>query len=198
MPDEPAYIRNLKTFTRGDLKSSDLPKLSQYLYSGNDRATALVLSSVTEVALEGLIKSRMRPKLNSETRRVLFDPEGPLGSFSAKTALAYALGLIGPLVQSDLYLIRMIRNKFAHSRKPFDFDTQEVKDVCAHLQTPDLPGVHVPYDYLNTVPEQMRASARDKTHGRTRYVMACFAVSERMLLDKDQLPTPLLDQGHCA
>jgi hypothetical protein len=198
MPDEPAYIRKLKEFTRGDLTYEDLPTLEKYLYSGNDRATALVLSSVVELALESLLQSRMRPNLNSETMRALFDPDGPIGTFSAKTALAYAVGIIGTTIQKDLYLIRTIRNEFAHSRKPFDFDTPEVKNVCAFLKTPDIPGVHIPHGYLNTVPNDMLEAATDISHGRTRYVTACFAVSERMLKDKHDLPPPLLDQGSCA
>jgi DNA-binding MltR family transcriptional regulator len=45
----------------------------------------------------------------------LFDPDRPLGTFSAKITLAYRLGLVDDRVEKCLQLIRKIRNGFAHA-----------------------------------------------------------------------------------
>ncbi len=45
----------------------------------------------------------------------LFDPDRPLGTFSAKINLAYRLGLISDDIEHAMQMIRRIRNEFAHS-----------------------------------------------------------------------------------
>jgi len=45
----------------------------------------------------------------------LFDPDRPLGTFSAKIALAYRLNLIDRHIEHSLQMVRKIRNDFAHS-----------------------------------------------------------------------------------
>ena len=45
----------------------------------------------------------------------LFDPDRPLGTFSAKIALAYRLNLIDRDFEHALQMVRKIRNDFAHS-----------------------------------------------------------------------------------
>jgi hypothetical protein len=64
----------------------------------------------------------------------LFSPPlGPLGSFSARIELCYALGLSPKQVRRDLILIRKIRNDFAHQAKTLTFDDPGIADRCAEL-----------------------------------------------------------------
>jgi hypothetical protein len=133
MADEPAYIKNLRAFTRGDLNVSHIEALEQELYGASDRATAVMYGAIVENGLQHLLETEIRPDLNSKDR-----------SFASKTAMAYALKLIGPISRADLNLIRILRNEFAHSRKPFGFDAPEVKAVCDELKIPDLPGAYIP------------------------------------------------------
>lgn len=56
----------------------------------------------------------------------------PIGSFSAKIALAAALGLISDSERDECDLIRRIRNKFAHAVHP-SFDDEGVKSLCLLL-----------------------------------------------------------------
>jgi DNA-binding MltR family transcriptional regulator len=137
MADPPAYIRNLRDFTRGTITPDDLPRLEAEIYGTNDRASAVMLGAIVENAVGALIKSLMRPDINADVRHALFDHNGPLGTFSSKTATAYAFGGIGPVTRHDVDLIRELRNEFAHSRKSFGFEQEEVAAVCAKLQLPN-------------------------------------------------------------
>jgi len=117
MPTKPAYIRNLKAFTRGDLSYSDLPKLEAEMYGSSDRATVLMLCAVLETCLTIFLQDHMRPALNSEDNRRLFDTGGCLRDLSSKTMIGYSFNLFGPETKGDIDLIRLLRNEFAHSRR---------------------------------------------------------------------------------
>src|SRR5579871_1657823 len=155
MGDDPAYIRDFKAYARTPLQTVDLDDVQRELYNTNDRTLAVMLASVVDLALTDLIRSRMRTDLNSEMRGALLDPDGPIGTFSSKIALAYAFGLTGPIFKHDLTLIRIIRNEFAHSRRPISFEDNESDGICSHLKTPEQPGAHTPFGYLNLVPERL-------------------------------------------
>src|ERR1700692_3271459 len=114
MPNEAAYIRNFKQFTREPLMAGELSSFESEAYTSSDRSLAVMLSSVLENALDELIESKLRHDLSANSRRLLFDMNGPLGTFSARTIVAYALGMVGPDTQNDIDLIRTLRNGFAH------------------------------------------------------------------------------------
>jgi len=134
-----AAIKALRTFAQGDPVVNDrgmLETLEKELFNTSDRVTAVMLGAHVETALEKLLVSRMRGNLNSDGRSRLFGFEGVVGTFSAKIIVAYATKIIGPITYSDLNLIKELRNQFAHSRRPFDFQTPEVVAVCNQLRSP--------------------------------------------------------------
>jgi DNA-binding MltR family transcriptional regulator len=47
----------------------------------------------------------------------MFDPSGPLGSFSTKIVLAFLIGMFTKESTQDLHIIREVRNEFAHKPK---------------------------------------------------------------------------------
>lgn len=178
MVDEPAYIRRFKAFTRGELTIADLPRLEDEVYGINERASAIIFGSIVENSLTALLKNSLRQEMNRNQRKRLFDERGPLGTFSAKIITAYAFELIGPATFNDLDIIRIVRNEFAHSRKHFGFDSSELADVCAHLQTPDFPGAFMEFSSLERATAQLNANLKD---ARTRYRTACHTLSSRLL-----------------
>jgi hypothetical protein len=194
MPD-PKYIRDLKTFTRGDVTVADLVRLEAEIYGANDRARAVMLGAVVETSLEIFLRNKTRPTLNSDDNRQLFDFRGPLGDFASKTLLAYAFNMFGPDTRHDLDLVRLLRNEFAHSRKSFDFTTPAIAAVCAQFRAPDAPGAFIPRRWLETVPHEELANASDKNHPRTRYIATCHILAERLLSNSSSLPldAPPLD-----
>lgn len=171
-----SYLTNLKKFGAGEPTKAHIKSIEAEMYSGPDRGAAVILAALAEKSLEHLLRMALRPQGTNE----LFDFNRPLGAFSAKIQMAYALKLIGPIVKSDLNIIRAIRNQFAHSRLPIRFTTLEVKDACKHLQLPDLPGVLLNFRMLNTVSEARLRQASDKNHPRTRYFTACNEITQRI------------------
>ena len=78
-----------------------------------ERAAVVLGSARLDVSLERLLKKLMQPHVGGSDN--LFDSDRPLGSFSAKIALAYRLGVIDRTLEHALQMIRKIRNAFAHS-----------------------------------------------------------------------------------
>lgn len=182
MAEEPAYIRNLRAITRTSPRAEDVDDIERELYSsGSDRAMAIMFGSFVENNLEYLLAAHMRQDLNSKDRKMLFEYEGAVGTFSSKIVVAYALKLIGPTCRADLDIIRFLRNEFAHSRIHFSFETPEVKTICDQFKIVDLPGTHIPSNYLNRVPESDLVSASDMKHPKTRFISECHSLSHRMI-----------------
>jgi hypothetical protein len=182
--DDPSDIAAFKKISRSDPTFDDLPRLEAEIYGANDRACAVMLGSVTETSLTIFLRARLRPAIRSADRRAILDFNGPCGTFSAKTLVAFGFNFFGPETRSDLDLIRTIRNEFAHSRKSFDFTLAELKPVCDRLQSPDWPGAFIPHAYLNNTNIPLEIVG-DKTHPKTRYVSACHVISERLLDHSD-------------
>jgi hypothetical protein len=181
MASDPAYIRNFKTLTRGNISEADLAAIERELYGVSDRARAVLLASFVENALQTFVGWHIRPSFTSENFRLLFGANAPLSSFSAKILTAYAFNWYGPDTRHDLDLIRELRNGFAHSRSSFSFETNEVSAVCAQFRAPESGGAFIPHTYLETVSADELEKASDSKHPRTRFIMTCHTVSNRLL-----------------
>jgi hypothetical protein len=83
--------------------------------------TAAILGAgLVEHELE--VQLRRRFLRNDDTTwSELTGDQGPLGSLFAKIATGYAFRLFGEELRTNLDIVRVIRNQFAHSKKPFDF-----------------------------------------------------------------------------
>lgn len=179
MADEPAYVRHFKDYARGTLTLDDLSKIEAEIYSANDRASAVVLGSMVESSLTTFLTRKVRQNLNRVQKRRLFDYEGPLGTFSAKIILAYAMELIGQVTCHDLDLIRIIRNEFAHSRRHLGFDTTQTINICKHLKYPNLSGAFMQFTSVKSAAAQLDAA--NLSDARTRYRVACHTISSRLI-----------------
>lgn len=186
----PAYLKNLRDYGGGDPSPSDIKTLEAEMYSGPDRAAAVVLSSLAERSLGHLLKLKMRKDGIGD----LFNPDGMLGTFGAKIQIAYALKLIGPITRHDLNIIRTLRNQFAHSRKPIKFSTGVVKIACSHLMLPDQPGVFLNFSMLNKTSRRRLKAASDKKHPRTRFFTACNEIAQRIYFVRTGDPDDPLNQ----
>jgi hypothetical protein len=179
-------IAKLRKVARVEPDTTHLEALEQELYlSTNDRAVVVLMASFVEEHVRRLLKAKLRADLSTEDSDRLFDYQGPFGSFAARTLSAYAMGLIGPIVRSDLDLIRNLRNEFAHSRVPIDFKTPEVRAVCDDLKIVDMPGTYVPRSYLERVRHEDLKDATDRKHPKTRFVTACHTIAYRISLKQN-------------
>jgi len=173
---DPTYLKDLKKWGAEDPTVDDLEALESELYAGSDRGAAVIFSSVVEKSLGKLLRDAMRPDGIGN----LFEFDGTLGTFGAKIQFAYALQLIGPITRHDLTIIRSLRNQFAHSRRPIEFETPVVAAACKHLSLPDQLGVFLSYRMLQAVPEDRLLAASDKNHPRTRFFTAGNEIAQRI------------------
>lgn len=96
-----------------------------------DRGTALAVAAWIDDALEECLRATLRQ--DEEVADKLFQPDGPLGSFSTRIKMAYLLGFITPSLFRELETIKGIRNAFAHTRQLIRFTDQSIKDRCNSL-----------------------------------------------------------------
>lgn len=99
---------------------------------------------------------------------MMYDTEGaPLGTFSARIRAARGFGIIGPLAESHMDSIRLIRNQFAHSPLRLDFTNEAIAAEIDKL-----------------FPDENKTYRPDWSPQRRRYVGTCTmligAFDERM------------------
>jgi len=83
------------------------------LVAESERSVVVLGGARLDTALEKALKRVLRPHPGGNDN--LFDPDRPLGTFAAKIALSYRLGLIDEGFEHALQMVRRIRNGFAHS-----------------------------------------------------------------------------------
>lgn len=105
------------------------------LFSGPDHAAAITGPSYLDRALEMLLEAKFRT-LDKEDRTRMFDGSkgGILGTASAKIRLAYTMDMVNSDIYHDLLLINDIRNVFAHTLHPCNFDNALVIEDCSKLK----------------------------------------------------------------
>lgn len=96
-----------------------------------DRGAALTAAAMLDDHLGKIVEAFLLP--NKGSRELLSGFNAPLGSFSARIAAAFGLGLISEIEYRECELIRKIRNEFAHQVK-VSFATEKVVSLCAQLQ----------------------------------------------------------------
>ena len=115
------YIDQLKEVIRFKLS----------LNNETDRGCALMAASLLEHRITELLRKNF---VEDKSSTLLLSPSGPLGAFSNKIDISYALALIPQAMKRDLHLLRKIRNIFAHTTEVVTFDTPAIKDRCFELQ----------------------------------------------------------------
>jgi len=118
------------------------PQLAEFwpfldvLNGESPRGGVLVAASFIEGLLYRILDSFM---LDGKAKLQVLDGfNAPAGTFSAKIALAVALGLISERERRECELVRKIRNKFAHNVHP-TFDDEVIKALCNELTFRAMP-----------------------------------------------------------
>ena len=100
----------------------------------SDRGMVLSMSAFMEDLLGNIIKDFMLDV--SAATELVEGFNAPLGTFSARTKAAYALGLISEDQHKDINLVRKIRNEFAHSWAVTKLNDQLVCKFAGSLSKP--------------------------------------------------------------
>jgi mannitol operon repressor len=103
-----------------------LPELNKE----SDRGRVLISCSYLDELMRRILLAFV---IDRDSSPRLFDGfNAPLGTFSTRTAAAYALGLITEREFNECETLRRIRNRFAHDVHA-SFDTQDIRDLCHNL-----------------------------------------------------------------
>ena len=102
-------------------------------FSGDERYMIILGSARIDTCLERLLVRRLPVKPKGQD--TLLGPDRPLGSFSARIALSYRLGMLDADFESMLQTIRKIRNDVAHSHSKPDLDLPPYSDRLEHLRS---------------------------------------------------------------
>ena len=100
-------------------------------------ATALIDDRLLETLRAFFCKSPVATKL-------LDEPNSPLGTFSSRTDMCLALGLIDDFEHKEIGLLRKVRNEFAHGKHGLNFKSPEVQGFCSSLKSPLPEGADYP------------------------------------------------------
>jgi DNA-binding MltR family transcriptional regulator len=152
---------------------------------------ALVCAAYIDKCLAELIASRL--KKGETAKKLLKSDSGLIGSLSNRAKFAYLLGIIDKPTFQDIELICEIRNMFAHSESPLDFDSKDIAKRCSELKTftpirldiPELP------KSAKAVIDKLNSGPRDRFVGTTFGIINVLA----SLPDKlKKLATPHIDE----
>lgn len=120
-------MARLKDYLAARPDQEEVSQLFSELREDGPRGAAMVAGALIDDVLLGAIKYRLK---NLSDANELFDPDRPLGTFSARIKIAFALGIFGPKTRHDLDTFRRIRNAFAHTRRAVTFDIPEIAALC--------------------------------------------------------------------
>lgn len=119
-------IDNGQSEGEGKNAFGDLNRLNRLIEDLDDRALVLSLAAFAEESLGELLKTFL---LQGESAwKLLNGFNAPLGTFSARTKMAHALGLITQHQFEDLERLRKVRNEFAHTWNQITLSDQGIRD----------------------------------------------------------------------
>ena len=99
----------------------------------SDRVAAISAAAFLDDTLGAALLARFVKVGVTWKDRIFSSPNAPLSSFYSKTVIGYALGLFGPTIYADLDIIRKIRNEFAHTATPLQFNDTAIAALCSRL-----------------------------------------------------------------
>ncbi|MCZ4314629.1 MltR family transcriptional regulator [Comamonadaceae bacterium G21597-S1] len=122
------------------MDDKDIEYMSAFLeefQSESDRGAALVGAALLDARLERLLLSHMLPgKVADE---LVSGGNAPLGAFSSRIKVCWALGLITTVERDDLNVVRSIRNEFAHREHGISFIDSKISGFCSSLKSRRRP-----------------------------------------------------------
>ena len=115
----------------------DLASFTEKFGNESDRGAALIGAALLDGHLCLLIASFLIDDKNEVNELLGINSYySPLGTFSARIRAAYCLGLISRDEFHDLRIIQRIRNAFAHELDSSSFGSEQIRDRCNSLRTP--------------------------------------------------------------
>jgi hypothetical protein len=130
-----AALKNVNALTNAEPTPEHFAEfLKQVRSEHNDRGAAILSAANTENSLRYALSRRLI--VAEENHENMFGMDGPMATFNLKIRMAKALKILGSETETNLTLIRTIRNSFAHSTIPITFKTSAIIELCKFLIVP--------------------------------------------------------------
>jgi DNA-binding MltR family transcriptional regulator len=110
---------------------SDLSEFLDEFNSESDRWAALSAASIIDEWLMKVIQNFLADVKASDDILNWFN--APLGTFSARIKMTYALGLLEKREYEEIEIIRKVRNEFWHKWRDINFETEMIVTLCSKL-----------------------------------------------------------------
>lgn len=108
--------------------SADSKHLYDLLNEGTDSSVIIVGVSYIDACLASLLAKRLLK--SSVTEKLLDSRSGAIGSFAARSDLAYTLALIDKPMYQDLLVLAELRNETAHHHFELSFTSEAIVQGC--------------------------------------------------------------------
>src|SRR5262245_14808199 len=106
------------------------PEFFQLLIQESDMPRVLIAVGYLDQWVASILSKFF---VSGETSNAILSDRGMLGSFSARTDLAYCLGLIPKEMYQNLRKVGEIRNRFAHHHLTLTFEDAAAAKLCDDL-----------------------------------------------------------------
>lgn len=114
------------------LRMDRIVEMMSELKKETDRGMAILGAAMLDEKLKTILTNFLIKGKQAE--RLLNGPNAPIGTFSAKLDMAFAVGLISEDEYQDAEIIRKIRNDFAHKFDlKFSFGNESVAARCKNF-----------------------------------------------------------------
>jgi hypothetical protein len=130
----------------------------------DDRAAAILAATFVETSLIGPIA--IITGNEAEIEKHFWKRRGRWSNFDSRIKEATNLGIVGPQTTSNLDIIRLVRNAFAHSLSEIEFTTPEVERACS---------------VLKLIRPELLATPEPRRQARYHYCYACYEVFQAMI-----------------
>ncbi len=140
----------------------------------NDRTAAILGATFVQSSLREALKSAIVND-DDDTIRHLMGRDGPLATFFSMIHLGYALNLMPRAIVPELEIVRRIRNVFAHSILPIDFQNPEIKKEVRKLRLAHPKRVKE----LAAISDTLYAGSDE----RRIYLVTCFYLASNLLAE---------------
>lgn len=144
-----ARKRSIHDISRDAPTEEDRQASYELLDNAPDLVVAILYVAIIEYEIEKLIFRRLK-RADPETIEKLTRNDGPLTTLSSKASLAYAMGAFDLTILRAITTLRVIRNAFAHARKPIKFDAEEIVAELNRVSLPNNKRTKL-YERLNAV-----------------------------------------------
>jgi DNA-binding MltR family transcriptional regulator len=157
-----------------DSLSSDTQRFFDVLNDESDHSAIIVGVAYLDACLGAMLQ---RFLIHSTTSAKLLDPRGgALGTFSARSDVCYALGLISKVMLQDLLVLAELRNQCAHHHLLQSFADSRIADECKKLS---FAATLLRWDGA----EGTMFTTEQLVNPRTRFTMTAVLLSQRLLVD---------------